>query len=140
MLSSNKFQNSLTIVVLDNDKESLKLAGVVIIDGLKDLDQVCVGESGLQGSHRLHEGVLPRPTSTTRRSGHQERSGGITVSLVEAPLVGILVDATELPQDGQPDLCVQCDLVPDGDSLERWWQLHGSLLPEEARIDLSDAA
>ena len=113
---------------------------MVIIDGLKDLDQVGVGESGLQGRHCLHEGVLPRPTSTARRSCNQERSGGITVSLVEASPVRLLVDATDLPQDGQPDLGVQRDFVPDRDSLERWWQLHWTLFPEEPGIDLSDAA
>ena len=111
----------------------------MIIDVLENLDQVGIGEGCLQGGDCLNEGVPSWPTGTAWRSCDQNRSCVMTMSLEATSLIGILVDAAELTHDGQPDLGVEGDLIPDGDTLEVRRTSIGPAREEEAELvpDLS---
>ena len=112
----------------------------MVPDGHEDLSQLLIGEMGWEGRHGLDEveELDPGVGSPGRWYDHQNGSRSEPTNLVAATAVGFGEPLTQLPHDGDPDFCVEGNLVANADSLETGRPLHRVLLAEKAGVEISD--
>ena len=136
----DELQTTITIVVVQNDKERLQISDLLTGNNLVNLGQVVIGEVGWQHCHSLHKGVVPLVIG--RAIGwncHQKRTRVEPTHLVGAAGVVFGVDGAQLVQDGNSDLGIRGDLVSDRHTLQCWWARDRMNPTEESGENISDS-
>ena len=135
----DEFEATIVVVVIEDDEESLKPATEAITHNLVNSDKALVAEVGRKGCDGLDE-VEGARTSIAGSwwKGHENGAGIIAMNLVHASNIGLLVSGPELMQNGDSNLGLESDLVPETKALESWRKCHWSDMAEESGKSLTD--
>ena len=129
----DEFKTTIVVIVIEDDKESLKPATEAVTHNLENSDKALVAEVGRKGCDSLDE-VEGARTSIAGSwwKGHENWAGIIAMNLVHASSIGLLVSGPELMQNGDSNLGLKSDLVPETEALESWRKCHWSDMTEES--------
>ena len=118
---TDQLEAAIMIVVTQNDEEGSQLALKTLTDNLENPDQVLVAEVGREHGTGLDEVVSARPIfRRPRRLRDENGSWIIAANVVVGPRVRLLPVCPELVKNGNPNLGLESDSVPDGHTFESW--------------------